>query len=145
MKPNTLHAAVAGALLLGGATVSLAAQELICDRQPTSSTPASCVIKGTSQRVMVPATASQQYVVPAERVVIEERVVAPAEKVVVQERVIAARGTPVEPIVMTYHTESPYPFPSPELQAVEQRVYVPTESRPIESVPTNRFKRNISD
>lgn len=134
MKLKAIYASVAGAILLGGATASLAAQEVICDRQPTRSTPASCVIKGTSDRVMVPADSAQYVIVPAENVVVQERVVTRSGTEV---------ATPVEPMTMTYYVDDPYPFPSPEAGPVQTRVYVPVEPRVVERGPASpRFDRN---
>lgn len=134
MKYKAIYTSVAGALVLGGATMSYAAQEIICDRQPTSTTPASCVVKGTSQRVMVPADEAHRYVI----------VPTTTEGVVVQERVVTTTpGTPVEAVTMTYYVEEPYPFPSPEVSPVQTRVYVPTEPRAtVSGPPMTRDRRN---
>src|SRR5690242_5955336 len=161
MKLKTLHTSVVGALLLGGAGAALAAQQVVCDRQPTASSPASCVIKGTSERVTV-SQGSSQYIVepvqsssnlvvaePAERVVVGqpgERVITqPGERVVVTEprQVVAAEA--VEPVNMTYYTETPYPFPSPEVQPVQSKVYVPVNQPELRGAPQPRFPHNPTD
>ena len=153
MKLKTLTTSVVGALMLGGAGAALAAQQVVCDRQPTANSPASCVIKGTSERVTV-SQGSSQYMVepvrsssnlvvaePAERVVVTQ----PGERVVVAEprQVVAAEA--VEPINMTYYTESPYPFPSPEVQPVQSKVYVPVNQVERQGPPQPRFPHNPGD
>jgi hypothetical protein len=154
MKLKTLTTSVAAALLIGGAGAAVAAQEVVCDQMPTATTPASCRIKGTSERVTVQSS-SAQYVVqpvqPSTNLVVtepaEQRVLVtqPAERVVVTEPARVVAGTAVEPINMTYYTESPYPFPSPEVQPVQSKVYVPVEQRELKGPPQPRFPHNPTD
>lgn len=127
MKPKTLHAAMAGGLLLT-ATASLAGQQLVCDREPTSSTSASCFLQSAPERVsapMSPPASATFYVVEPASVQVREHIIATP--------VVA---TPVQPLMVTYYVDEPYPDPSPALRPVETRVYVPAERRGIESAPS---------
>jgi len=150
MKRKALYATVAGALLACSAGISSAAQELVCDRQPTSTSAASCHFQDVSARVgssagathyIVEPAASERIVVrePSERVVVREpseRVIVrePSERVMVREPVTT--GTPVEPVVMTYRADSPFPDPSPPAGEVQTRVYVPKEPLTMQSGPS---------
>jgi len=140
MTPKTLYATVAGAFLLGSAGFSSAAQELVCDQQPTSTTAASCSFRNVPERISSPRSGATEYIVEPsarERVVVQEpigseRVVVREpignERVVVREPVTTA--TPVEAVVMRYPVDDAFPDPSPQNQA-QTRVYIPREPRTI--------------
>jgi hypothetical protein len=123
MKRNTLHAAAAGALLLGSAGIASAAQQLVCDQQPTNTTAASCTFRDMPERISSQPADSTYYVVePAasERVIVRE----PArERVVVQEPVATV---PVDTVVMRYPVDDAFPDPNPRQEA-QARVYIPRE------------------
>lgn len=129
MKLKTLHAAIAGAFMLASAGISSAAQELVCDRQPTSTTAASCQFRNMPERTSSQPAGSASYIVePAanERVIVREPV---RERVVVQEPVTTT-ATPVDTVVMTHPVDDAFPDPNPRQEA-QTRVYVPREPQVI--------------
>ena len=113
MKRKVLYTSVATALLLGGATATLAQQYYVI--QPASER---YVIQPASERVIVQPVAN-------ERIIVEERVVTtPAP---------AAVAVPGERMTVTYGTEQTYPFPSPATRIEQTGVFVPTQ--PMHSAP----------
>jgi hypothetical protein len=143
MIRKTLYATAAGAFLFGSAGISSGAQELVCDRQPTSTTAASCMYMperissqpASGTHFVVEPAGSERLIVrepiPSERVVVREPI--PRERVVLREPVT---GTPVEPIAMRYEADNPFPFPSPTVGEVQTRVYIPTEPHAVQSGPS---------
>lgn len=122
MKRKTLYAAMAGALLLGGAGIASAAQQLICDQQPTRTSSASCRFSEMPVSSASPTGSTYYIVEPAatERSVVREPV---RERVVIPEPVAT---TPVDTVVMSYPVDDAYPDPNPRQEA-QTRVYVPRE------------------
>jgi len=122
MKRKILFAAVTSALL-GGAGIASAAQQLICDQQPSSTTSASCRFSDVPVSTSLPEGTTYYIVEPAarERTVVREPVA--RERVVIQESVTA---TPVDTIVMNYPVDDAFPDPNPR-QVAQTRVYVPRE------------------
>ena len=121
MKPKILYAAVAGTLLMSGAGISSAAQQLICDQQPTSSASASC--RFSEMPVAGSSTAPTYYIVepaPVEQTVVREPI---RERVVVRDPAVS---TPVDAVVMSYPVDDAFPDPNPRQEA-QQRVYIPRE------------------
>lgn len=121
MKRKILFAAVTGALL-GGVGVASAAQQLICDQQPSSTTSATCRFSAVPVSASSPEGTTYYIVEPAVR---ERTVREPIarERVVVQEPMTA---TPVDTIVMNYPVDDAFPDPNPR-QVAQTRVYVPRE------------------
>jgi hypothetical protein len=103
MRLKTIHAAVAGALLLGGATTTLAQQYYVV--QPVAT-------EGVVVQERVVTEPAPAVVIPGERVVTQPRAVVPGER-----------------ITMTYTVDDAYPFPSPQSSVTQTGVFVPTEPR----------------